>query len=780
MVINKKFIMAFLAAMFVLLPGLQCFANGAKEPTVVVSVVDDTSLVISIDWSAVSKPEQYNWGLYRYDLEDKTYTLVRELEAFESSYTDEDVEPPINKYYYKIERAPKNAALDKVAPRRVSKEDVQKQMAAIYGSGAAKDPTEGPSAPRSPVSQTKSDAQASFFNEGIYIGIISFSGKVKDITHNPDGSPALVLLDSTGRQALIENLNRVYLPSEANGTALYYAGHKALANLAEMKNKNSLPSNVDSVTVITFTDGTDTSSTDADFKPLEGMSGFNSAAKYRSFIKQQFSGNVIGKRIPGLKKFRAWAIGIPGKDIQNEAEFTETLQSVASAPEYAEEIYEFSHLNAKLMGIAEELLNLYRPRINLTISTPAYPVGTLLRITFDEYSAPDISEHYIDLRVSWDAAEKAYAINPVDSRGTEIADGRRRVYGKRNETGIDYTLMLSSDFNESNVMQWYIQPGEDAFGWRQNSEFITKKTADFTHERKSEIIYLVLDSSSSLTEKEVTEIRQAVTLFINKLYNSLYGTNSRDIMIAQAPGSAYPRTSWQTDAAVSKASAQTYRPAEQNSPSGTGSPVQMYQTWTQPAQTTSPAAVPQSAERTSSPTSGVTVYQSYQKAPSAPTVIVQNPSAALIQSTPPVSEPPVQVWQRTSSEYQFPPLDLYQKPSVQVTPRLSPSTGNSTLSFESAPQTIVVERLTTKTVSPQNRYWVQIGSYSDTAYAQRSWRAFSNTGMGSAEIFVSNVNGVTHYRVKAGPYIDKTEAENALVRLKNYSSEYKDCFVTSE
>jgi cell division protein FtsN len=775
---NKKFIMALLAAMLVLLPTLQCFAKGVKEPAFVISVVDGTSLAISVDWSAVSKPENYKWGLYRYDLENNTYTLAHELEAFESAYTDEYLEPPITRYYYKIERADKKATLDASTIRRVNKNDIEKQLAAVHG--LTPNSATGMEAFSKQASKPKSNAQSSFFNEGIYIGIISFSGKVKDITQNPDGSPALVLLDGTGRQALIENLNRDYLPSKANGTALYYAGHKALANLADMNNKNSLPSNVDSVTVITFTDGTDTSSTDADFKPLEGMNGFNNAAKYRSFIKQQFNGNVIGKRIPGVKKFRAWAVGIPGKDIQNEAEFTETLLSVASAPDHAEEIYEFSQLNAKLMGIADELLNLYRPRINLTISTPAYPVGTLLRITFDDYPSPDISEHYIDLRVSWDAAEKTYAINPVDSQGTAIADGRRRVYGKRNEAGIDYTLMLSADFNESNVMQWYIQPGEETFGWMQNSEFITKKTADFTHERKSEIIYLVLDSSSSLAEKEVTEIRQAVTLFINKLYNSLYGTNSSDIMIAQVTGSAYPRAIVQTDGVVSKASVQTYKLAGEDSPFDTGSSVQVYQTRNQPAPATLHTVVPPSAERTSSTKSGVTVYQSYQKAPSAPAVIVQNPSAALIQSTPPVSEPPVQIWQRTGSEFQFPPLELYQKPSVQVSPRLSQTDGNSAVRFESATQNILVETRTTKTGSPQNRYWVQLGSYSDTAYAQRSWRAFLNTGMGSAEIFASNVNGVTHYRVKAGPYIDKTEAENALLRLKNHSPEYKDCFVTSE
>jgi cell division protein FtsN len=174
-----------------------------------------------------------------------------------------------------------------------------------------------------------------------------------------------------------------------------------------------------------------------------------------------------------------------------------------------------------------------------------------------------------------------------------------------------------------------------------------------------------------------------------------------------------------------------------------------------------------------SSTTSTTVYQRNQKPPA---VVVQNP--------PPVSEPPVQVWQRGNTEFQFPPLELYQKPSVQASPHRSPEAGDPAAgNFQSAPpapQRTVVETVTTRTVSSQNRYWVQIGSYSDAAYAQRSWRTFSNTGMGSAEIFAVNVNGVTHYRVKAGPYIDKTEAETALVRLKNHSPLYKDCFVTSE
>ncbi|MDR2097059.1 MAG: SPOR domain-containing protein [Spirochaetaceae bacterium] len=746
---KKNLIAAVFAAIFFLLPSFRCFAGGSKEPRLVVSTVDGESRLISIDWTGVSKPENYQWGLYRFDLEEKLYTLISRLEAFESSYTDESPDPPLSKYYYSVERASKNASLDALTPRRVNKDDIQEQLNSLYtvpDSSISSSPADQLSfaKPRA-VSSAKPQTASYFFNEGIYIGIISFSGKVNDITQNPDGSPALVLVDSTGRQALIENLNRAYLPSKTNGTALYYASHKALVNLADMKNKNRLPYNVDSVTVITFTDGLDTSSTDANFSPLEGKN-FSNTTQYRSFIKQQFSGNVIARKIPGVKKFNAWSIGIPGKDIQNQGEFTETLQSVASAPEYAEEVYEFSQVNAKLMNIADELLMLYRPRINLTVSTPAYPVGTLLRITFDAYiDRPDISEQYVDFRVSWDAAEKTYVLNLADARGMEITDDQRRIYGKRNETGIDYTMMFSADFNESNVRQWYMQPGEETFGWVQNSEFMTKKTADFTQEIKSEIIYFVLDSSSSLTEKEINEIRQAVTLFINKLYNSLYVTHSGDSSIAFSDINYQRNLPLQTDGTVS--SVQIYRQTAAQKP-------------------------PDVSRQSPVASSTTQVYQRYEE-------------AGATRNPPPVSQPPLQTWQRTNSEFQFPPPELYQKPAVQAPPRRSAGdrTVNSAGVSQYTPPKVSIEiyaKNGVKTVSPQNRFWVQIGSFSDAAYAQRSWRTFSSAGMGSAEIFTSNVNGTLHYRVKAGPYFDKTEAENALIRLKNYSAEYKDCFVTSE
>jgi cell division protein FtsN len=573
----------------------------------------------------------------------------------------------------------------------------------------------------------EASSKNSTFNEGIYIGITSFSGKVNDITQNPDGTPALIPLDAPGRQVLLEYLARSYVPSKTNGTALYYADHKALANLTAMEQAGSLPGNLDSVTVITFTDGTDTSSTDADFTPIENRDfrRKSSAASYRGYISQQLSTRKVGGA-----KVSAWSIGIPGKDIQNGAEFTQTLQAVASEPGNVSEFSEVSQMDERLTTIADGL-NIYTPRMNLKLSTPAYPVNTLLRITFDsDVSRPDNSEHYVDAHVSWDEASKSYTLVNISAYGIKYADNSR-LYGKRNETGIDYSMLLNNDFHAPNVRQWYIQPGEDTFGWIQNSETFASKTADFMHERKSAIVYLVLDCSSSLTDKAIGDIRSAIGVFINNLYNA----SSREVILASLNGDY---TDWPQPQSTDAAKKQMTR----------------YMPKTAQAQSAAPRSQPST--------------QTYQQKPAAS------------QSPPPVSQPPVQTWQRPNGVSQFPPQELYQKPAVQAPPRqVSQFPAASSTSQKGSIEVLPLGSVP-GSYNSKASYWVQIGSYNDAARAQRTWRTFSGTGIGSAEIFASVVNGMTYYRVKAGPYIDKIEAERALEQLKKYSAEYKDCFITNE
>jgi hypothetical protein len=761
---KKLFIYASVISLF-FLPASQIFAGGVKTPKIVVTTLSDTSRLVSVDWSNISMPQNYRWGLYRFDLEEKTFSLINELIPLQASYLDEELEPPLSKYYYRIERASLNGTLEKTTPERINQRDVQNQLRDVpiintnekITTNDRGVQTELPVNRKKPDSKTENQQRTSSFNEGIYIGVIGFSGKAADITQNPDGTPALVLLDGPGQQALIKHLSIGYLPSKSSGTALYYANHKALSNLSFMEKTHALPGNIDSVTIITFTDGTDTSSTDADFKPLDER-GFKSSVAYRDFIKQQLSAGMINRRLPGVKKINAWSIGISGKDVQNDLEFTQTLQAVASGPEYVAEVSSVAQIEKTLLTIADELLKTYKPRINLTLSTPAYPIGTQLRITFDNCAGtPEISEKYIDTRVSWDESTKTYILNILGQTGVTIANNNLRLHGKRNELGIDYTVMIGDDFLESNVQQWYIQPGEDPSIWMQNREFVINKAADFTHERKSEIIYLVLDCSSSLTEKEIDNIRYAVVVFINKLYNALYDSSKNELLIAHdsAPVALNPVKT-------------------RVSPPSTA--------------VTAPAATIQN-------------IQTYQPPPASTVVTVKTPA--------PVSEPPAQVWQRPNSAFQFPPLELYQKPAVQARPTENrqastaqvtrlPETTRQTETIrqpEAARSSSIASDTKTAPATPpqstitsitsgntlQNSFWVQIGSYSDVVQAQRSWRTFATTGIGNAEIFTNNIDGKLYYRVKVGPYISRMEAEWSLAQMKKYSSlEYNGSFITTE
>jgi hypothetical protein len=303
-------------------------------------------------------------------------------------------------------------------------------------------------------------------------------------------------------------------------------------------------------------------------------------------VSQQLRDSAMRVRLPGITNFNAWSIGVPGKDVQNRDEFGWGLQAVGPDDYY--EFTNISQIERILMTIAEKLLVTYKPRINLTLSTPAYPVSTRLRVTFDGYAA-DVSSRYIDTRIGLDEESQSYTLTVIEQSGIRLASGDKlRFDGKRTETGIDYTIMLADEFHESQVKQWHIQPGEEAFGWLQNSETYTNKTADFTYERKSEVIYLVLDSSSSLSEKEIDSIRTALGVFINRLYNSLYDPSTRSGLDAlgreafrtagqsrsdaggdrdaSAPQEVYIQTSKPSDAAqlsrpVSEAVVQAQRPA---------------------------------------------------------------------------------------------------------------------------------------------------------------------------------------------------------------------------
>jgi uncharacterized protein YaiE (UPF0345 family) len=113
--------------------------------------------------------------------------------------------------------------------------------------------------------------------QGVYIGVISFVGGVTAITPAQQGGrndSTLYYLDQSGKSDFTSRLNSHYERASESGTALYYAVHKALANLTKagpMFSKDA----IQSINLITFIDGLDNGSFGAsNANPIDGKKAF--------------------------------------------------------------------------------------------------------------------------------------------------------------------------------------------------------------------------------------------------------------------------------------------------------------------------------------------------------------------------------------------------------------------------------------------------------------------------------------------------------------------------
>ena len=73
----------------------------------------------------------------------------------------------------------------------------------------------------------------------------------------------------------------------------------------------------------------------------------------------------------------------------------------------------------------------------------------------------------------------------------------------------------------ANSMYWYLSNGR----WRTDSEYNPKDYEKSETKHSSAVIYLVLDNSTSIGSNNVGKIKDAVSNFIDLLYNKLNSTN---------------------------------------------------------------------------------------------------------------------------------------------------------------------------------------------------------------------------------------------------------------
>ncbi|MDR1220670.1 MAG: fibronectin type III domain-containing protein [Treponema sp.] len=500
-----------------------------------VSASAQSSSAIRVSWNAA--PGATSYKVYRSGSSSGAYTQVGS--PSNASYTDSGLTASTT-YYYKV-RAVNSAG-----------ESAQSSFASATTSAS------------SGGDNTGGDSR----QEGVYIGIISFAGDATDLT---GGVP--VFLDATGKNSLTSKLTSDYTIASAQGTALFYAVHKAFANL---KSRDAqYPANLDSVNVVTFTDGLDNGSTGQSAQsPIEEQT-FDSDDEYTAYLNGQ-----IGSRTIAGKPITAYSVGIQGSDVTNVTKFQNDLAKIASEGK-SQTLTDFGNLQATFTSIANGL-QVAHTSTTFTMKTTLLPSGAKVRMTFDVTgdSAADgeASTKYIEGTITrtGTGSSMAYTFGGISyTGGLGSTQGAGPITGTINGSEVNFAFTGVTGYTpateESKAKQWLMSPGATA--WQVNSEYDVGGATNTQIEKRSSIIYLVLDSSRSLNTTQIGQIRDAASQFINSLYDQLNGGNNNGGttapnaptgVTASALSSSSVNVSW-----TAAPGATSYKVYRSGSPSGT-------------------------------------------------------------------------------------------------------------------------------------------------------------------------------------------------------------------
>jgi uncharacterized repeat protein (TIGR02543 family) len=346
-------------------------------------------------------------------------------------------------------------------------------------------------------------------DDGVYIGIISFAGDAADLT-------VPILLNSSGKNSLIDTINFQYGNSSQGGTALFYGVHRALDNLA---NITTYPDKLESVNVITFTDGLDNGSTGRSaLNPIEDRT-FNTEAEYASYVDGEIDGRIING-----KPIIAYSVGVLGNDVTNIPLFQSNLEKIASdGKDY--ELTNFDALRETFEDIADEL---QVKHTNFNMKTTLLPSGTKVRMTFDVAGTGSAdaagSSKYLEGAITrtGTGANLSYTLGDITyGGGLGSLQGVGPITGAIDGSEVTFAFTGMEGYNQATdeltANQWTMTSGTTE--WQINSEYsISGATEDVM---RSAIIYLVLDASISLNSAQIVQIRSAATQFVNSLYDRL-------------------------------------------------------------------------------------------------------------------------------------------------------------------------------------------------------------------------------------------------------------------
>ncbi len=323
----------------------------------------------------------------------------------------------------------------------------------------------------------------------VYLGIVGFN---QELYEKP-----IDVLASNNYNIYTEFVNN--LPSK-DGTLLYYAVDHAL----DMIEAYNFDTQINSVNLITFTDGLDQGS-------LMLNSNYSTEVQYLNAVSNRIK-NLNVKGMP----LTAYSIGLRGSDVSDYTMFQNNLNKLASSSDKAFEANNMSEVSSRLQSISDQLISVSNKQ-NVSVKIPGLSNGTVIRFTFDGYSAEN-STLYI--QGTFNLASRS--LTNITYHGIKSTSGNV-VQGTQDGIFVTFTFSgLQREDGNGLIPMYSIQEYYKSVGsseWQRNSEFSPENNTLTTVTHSGSAILLVLDCSSSLGSR-FGDMKSYASNFIGRVANN--------------------------------------------------------------------------------------------------------------------------------------------------------------------------------------------------------------------------------------------------------------------
>lgn len=336
--------------------------------------------------------------------------------------------------------------------------------------------------------------------EGIYLGIIGFNKTLY--------TKEIKLLDASSEAEFTRFIESLRAD---NLTGLYYADYQGLLKL----NAYPQPPKLKNIALVTFTDGLDNYSlSDSETNP----ENYGSKLAYRTGLHHK----IVSEPIYG-KSVAAYTIGLKGDDVNDEAEFQDNLDKLASINSNAFQVSNMNEVKQRFKQIADSLYST-TTTVNVKLDVPpGYDEGTQIRFTFDITASgnPEQSARYIS--AIYKRTSNSRVLDRITYGG--LAQGLTSIESFDKQNGFyrfpfeDLKDQHNNPISQASLDRVLLWRKSSNGVWEKETEFIPANSVVTEENRNSALIMLVLDCTTSLGD-DFREMQTAAKEFIHTLASS--------------------------------------------------------------------------------------------------------------------------------------------------------------------------------------------------------------------------------------------------------------------